>query len=48
MKLICAWCKKILREGSEPTSHGICPECRAKCFPDSLQFAEKNGIGPAT
>jgi hypothetical protein len=28
MKLICAWCKKVIRDGPEnPPSHGICPEC---------------------
>ncbi|MEI8233812.1 MAG: hypothetical protein WCH57_03905 [Verrucomicrobiota bacterium] len=28
MKLICAWCKKVIRDGpEEPISHGICPEC---------------------
>jgi len=33
LKVICAWCGKILREGAEPASHGICPECRTKHFP---------------
>lgn len=33
MTLICAWCKKVLREGSEVVSHGICVECEAKHFP---------------
>jgi hypothetical protein len=27
LKLICAWCGKVMREGEEPASHGICPEC---------------------
>jgi len=27
MNVICAWCGKILKEGSEPTSHGICRKC---------------------
>lgn len=26
-KTICAWCGKILREGAEPVSHGICQHC---------------------
>ena len=30
MKVICAWCDKVLRAGSEPTSHGICEECAAQ------------------
>jgi len=29
-KIVCAWCGKILREGIEPTSHGICVECKDK------------------
>ncbi len=31
----CAWCGRVLREGPEPTSHGICPECLAR-LQDSL------------
>lgn len=27
MKLICAWCKVVLRDGTEPASHGICTLC---------------------
>lgn len=27
MNVICAWCGKILKEGPEPTSHGICRKC---------------------
>lgn len=23
----CAWCKTILREGTEPISHGACEKC---------------------
>ena len=30
MKVICAWCGKVLQEGDEPISHGICPECKEK------------------
>ena len=29
-KRICAWCGKIMAEGTEPATHGICPECEAK------------------
>ena len=25
--VICAWCLSVLREGSAPVSHGICPAC---------------------
>jgi len=28
MKLVCAWCKRVIRDGPEKTvSHGICPKC---------------------
>jgi hypothetical protein len=33
LKVICAWCGKTMKEGSEPASHGICPDCRGKHFP---------------
>lgn len=26
-KLECAWCRKTLREGAGPVSHGICGPC---------------------
>ena len=34
MKTVCAWCQKVLKEGPEPTSHGICQPCTEKFFPD--------------
>lgn len=30
LRVICAWCGKIMREGAEPASHGICDECFRK------------------
>lgn len=31
VKVICAWCKKVLKDGpEEPVSHGICEECEKK------------------
>ena len=30
MKIVCAWCKKVMVEGFEPISHSICPECQEK------------------
>lgn len=27
---ICAWCKKVLREGTTPATHGMCPACAEK------------------
>jgi hypothetical protein len=32
--IICAWCTKIIREGRCPASHGICPTCREREFPN--------------
>lgn len=28
--MICAYCKKEMRPGPEPTSHGCCPPCKEK------------------
>lgn len=30
LKAVCAWCKKVVREGPEPISHTICAECKRK------------------
>jgi hypothetical protein len=30
LKLICGWCKRVLREGRLPISHGICETCRTR------------------
>ena len=24
---VCAWCNKVMREGTEPATHGMCPKC---------------------
>jgi hypothetical protein len=44
LRLQCAWCRKILREGSDPTSkitsHGLCESCRETYFPER---AERSG-----
>lgn len=28
MRLVCAWCDRVLVEGDGPVSHGICDACR--------------------
>lgn len=33
VRLECSWCGTTIREGREPTSHGICMPCSAKHFP---------------
>jgi len=29
-KVVCAWCGKVLKEGAEPASHGICQSCQER------------------
>lgn len=26
--MVCAWCRKVVRKGPAPASHGICTSCR--------------------
>jgi hypothetical protein len=41
MRTICAWCKAVIREATDPTSkdvsHGICKSCAAVHFPEKSQ-----------
>ena len=30
LRVVCAWCGKVLREGVGPVSHGICTVCATK------------------
>lgn len=32
LRLVCAWCLTVLREGDAPTSHGICAKCEQEVF----------------
>jgi len=37
MKIICAWCKVVMRDGtSKYISHGICKECAEKAKSEIL------------
>ena len=27
LRIVCAWCQKVLSVGREPTSHSMCPGC---------------------
>lgn len=27
LRVVCAWCRETIKEGSEPVSHGICASC---------------------
>lgn len=40
MRTVCAWCQKVMREGPEPTSHGICKVCEAKMAIEIQAFEE--------
>ena len=41
MKIICAWCGKLIQEGLEPISHGICRGCVESEF---LSHESKPGL----
>lgn len=28
MMIKCGWCGKVMRDGSEPASHGMCEDCQ--------------------
>jgi predicted RNA-binding Zn-ribbon protein involved in translation (DUF1610 family) len=30
VKKVCAWCNRVLQNGSEPATHGICESCGKK------------------
>lgn len=32
LRLICSWCKTVLRDGRAPASHGICAQCSKRFF----------------
>ena len=34
--IVCAWCKKIIKKGSEVESHTVCCECKKKILEESL------------
>lgn len=40
MKTICAWCQPT--PAGETVSHGICPECEAKHFPELAATVERS------
>ena len=42
MKMICAWCDKLLKEGKGEASHEICDECRIKLLKEGK---ENEGTG---
>lgn len=34
--VLCAWCKKLMREGKGPASHSICTDCAKLHFPEEV------------
>ena len=48
IKKICAWCNHIMRDGTEPVSHGICPPCAKKVMESyeksSLRASSVRGV----
>jgi phage FluMu protein Com len=46
MKLVCAWCNKVLRDGdSRIVSHGICPVCKEEVIAEMNEYLEKQKQG---
>lgn len=51
IKSVCAWCSRVLRDGVEPATHGICDSCICKLCgitPEELsqrrrEFEEEEG-----
>ena len=39
MKIVCAWCPAVIKDGEGEETHGICPECYDRFL---------NGITPKT
>lgn len=49
LRTICRWCEvkgvlTVLRDGDEPTSHGICATCRAIYFPKRAANGLRKGV----
>jgi hypothetical protein len=45
MKLVCAWCQKVIRGRGDALTHGICPRCASAFY--ELQFAFMRRLPPA-
>lgn len=42
MKVVCGWCRKLLRGGDDgAVSHGMCERCEAKLMADLDRLEEK-------
>lgn len=44
LKTVCGWCKSLIQDGPEPTSHGICPECASILVGDTWHLPSGDGV----
>lgn len=44
-KIVCDWCGEVLVEGPEPTTGGICEECRPRLIEELKRVKGKKGEG---
>ncbi len=50
LKLVCAWCKVVMREGDaeSPISHGMCDTCFGRFFPEAAKACPSVPLARAT
>ena len=46
MKIVCAWCQKVMKEGEGEVSHGICKTCGKKVEKQVETFLLSQGKSP--
>jgi hypothetical protein len=44
-KTICAWCRRVIKEGALPATHGICGQCAQRVMGNDLQGEVVAGSG---
>lgn len=44
---VCGWCKKVLEEGTEPATHGICESCEDDVRQEIRKFSSEQGNNTA-
>jgi len=48
LKVICAWCERIIRSGPGPVSHGVCDSCLPHVLAEVLERTDRTsdaGVG---
>jgi len=49
LAIVCAWCKRVVREGHYPASHTICASCSNRMITEATKMPEASqGAPPAT